>query len=208
MGGEYSVGSCVVFQNGKPQKKLYRRFRIRQQYSEPNDYAMMEEVISRRYKSETLKNDPLPNLIIIDGGKGQLNIALRVLEKLKINVPIVSIAKKKEEIYAEWSEEPLEIEKDSGAQHLIQYVRDEAHRFAINYHKTLRLRSVKDSEFEKIKGIGKAKVSKLFQKYKNLEEISKASKEEIMKSIGVNEDAAQQILFISQKILKKHSFDD
>ena len=208
LGGEHSVGSCVVFQNGKPQKKLYRRFRIRKTYSEPNDYAMMEEVISRRYKSEALKNDPSPQLLIIDGGKGQLNIAIKVLKKLKIDVPIISIAKKKEEIYTKWSDDPLSIEKDSSVQRLVQYVRDESHRFAINYHKTLRLKSVKDSALEKIKGIGKAKVSMLFQEYKNLQNISNATKEEIMKKIGVNEEIAKQVLSMTQKILKKSPYDD
>ncbi|MHA1200722.1 MAG: excinuclease ABC subunit UvrC [Candidatus Heimdallarchaeaceae archaeon] len=208
LGGAHSVGSCVVFQDGKPQKKLYRRFRIRKEYSEPNDYAMMEEVVTRRYRSETLKNDPQPQLIIIDGGKGQLNIAIKVLEKLKIEVPIISIAKKKEEIYTEWSEESLDIEKNSSVQRLVQYVRDESHRFAINYHKNLRSKSVKDSAFEKIKGIGKAKVSKLFQEYKNLAEISKVSKEEIMKKLGVNEEIAKQILTMTHKILNKSPYDD
>lgn len=208
LGGSHSVGSCVVFQDGKPQKKLYRRFQIRKEYSEPNDYAMMEEVVARRYKSETLKNDPQPQLIIIDGGKGQLNVAMKVLKKLKIDVPIISIAKKREEIYAEWSDEPIDIEKDSSVQRLVQYVRDESHRFAINYHKTLRSRSVKDSAFERIKGIGKAKVSKLFHEYKTLAEISKVPKEEIMKKLGVNEEIAEQVLSMTKTILNKSPYDD
>jgi excinuclease ABC subunit C len=208
LGGDYSVGSCVVFQNGKPQKKLYRRFRIRKQYSDPNDYAMMEEVVTRRYKSETLKGDPSPQLIIIDGGKGQLNTAIRVLKKLKINVPVISIAKRNEEIYTELSDEPLDLDKNSSVQKLVQNVRDESHRFALNYHKTLRSKTVKNSALERIKGIGKAKVSKLFQEYKSLEAISNASKEEIMSKLGVNEEIAKQVLKVSQKILNKSPYDD
>lgn len=208
LGGQYSVGSCVVFQDGKPQKKLYRRFRIRKSYSEPNDYAMMEEVISRRYKSEMLKDDPTPQLIVIDGGKGQLNIALKVLKNLKVDFPIISIAKKNEDIYTEWSDEPVNIEKNSSVQRLIQNIRDEAHRFAINYHKKLRSKSVQDSALEKIKGIGKAKVSKLFQEYSTLTELSKASKEEIMKKIVVNEEIALQVLSLAKKIVNKSPYDD
>ena len=208
LGGKHSVGSCVVFKNGKPLKKLYRRFRIRKEYSEPNDYAMMEEVVSRRYKSETLKDDPTPQLIIIDGGKGQLNIAIKVIKKLKLNVPVVSIAKKNEEIFTEWSNEPLDLNKNSSVQRLIQNVRDESHRFAINYHKTLRSKSMKNTPYENIKGIGKAKVSKLFQEYKNMVAISRAPKEEIMKKLGVNEDIAEQILKMTKKILNKSPYDD
>ena len=208
LGGEHSVGSCVVFENGKPQKKLYRRFRIRQKYSEPNDYAMMEEVISRRFKSDSLKDDPSPQLIVIDGGKGQLNITLKVLEKLKLKIPVISIAKKNEDIFTEWSDKPLEIDKNSNIQRLVQNVRDESHRFAINYHKTLRSKSIKSSELEQIKGIGKAKVSKLFQEYKNLEKISKAPIEEIMSKIGVNEEIAHQIMTLVKKILSRSPYDD
>ncbi len=208
LGGQHSVGSCVVFQNGKPQKNLYRRFRIRKTYSEPNDYAMMEEVVSRRYKSETLKEDPSPQLIIIDGGKGQLNIALKVLKKLEIDVPTVSIAKKNEEIFAEWSDDPLNIEKDSSVQRLIQNIRDESHRFAINYHKKLRSKSVRESALERIKGVGKIKVSKLFQEYKTLDEISRAPKEDIMKKLTVNENIANQILTMAKKIINKSPYDD
>ncbi|MCK5408636.1 MAG: UvrB/UvrC motif-containing protein, partial [Candidatus Heimdallarchaeota archaeon] len=136
--GQHSVGSCVVFANGKPKKDLYRRFRIRKKYSDPNDYEMMKEVISRRYKSESLKKDPLPNLLIIDGGKGQLNIAAKVLKALQLNIPAISIAKKNEEIFVENEDEPIILKQTSAVLRLIQYVRDESHRFAINYHKKLR----------------------------------------------------------------------
>ena len=206
--GEHSVGSCVVFENGVPQKKLYRRFRIRKTYTEPNDYAMMEEVIGRRYSSETLKSDPKPDLLIIDGGKGQLNIAIKVLKKLKISVPIISIAKKNEEIFVEWSDGSIEFEQNSPVLKLVQNVRDEAHRFAINYHKILRLRSIQDSIFEKIKGIGKTKVQKLMLVYGTIEEIAKAEVEDLKKLLSVNEEIVSQILSLAQKSLHKSPYED
>lgn len=206
--GEHSVGSCVVFENGVPQKKLYRRFRIRKTYTEPNDYTMMEEVIDRRYSSETLKSDPRPDLLIIDGGKGQLNIAIKVLKKLEIPVPVVSIAKKNEEIYVEWSDESIEFEQKSPVLKLVQNVRDEAHRFAINYHKVLRLRSIQDSIFEKIKGIGKIKVQKLMLEYGTIEEIAKAEVEDLKKLLSVNEVIVNQILSLAQKSLHKSPYEN
>ena len=201
--GQLSVGSCVTFVDGQPKKGLYRRFRIRGFYTEPDDYAMMEEVIKRKYSSDTLKSDPLPNLLIIDGGKGQLNIALEVLKKLNLNIPAISIAKKNEEIYVEWSDSPIALEQDSFVLKLVQNVRDEAHRFAISYHKTLRARSVKSSEFEKIKGIGKAKVFLLFQEYQNTKNIASANIEEIMKLIAVNEKIAKEVIEIAKRSTKK-----
>ncbi len=204
--GQFSVGSCVVFEEGKPQKKLYRRFRIRKSYSDPDDYAMMEEVVSRRYKSDVLKNDPLPDLVIIDGGKGQLNVAKQVFEKLQLSFPVISIAKKNEEVFVEWSEDPLIFERDSPILHLIQYVRDESHRFAINYHKLLRLKSMKSSIFENIKGIGKAKVQLLFQEFKDVNNISTASVEDIQKLLSVNEEIANKIVELAKKNIRKPFF--
>ena len=206
--GEHSVGSCVVFEDGVPQKKLYRRFKIRKSYTEPNDYAMMEEVISRRYTSETLKSDPKPNLLVIDGGKGQLNITVKVLHKLGLNIPVISIAKKNEEIFVEWSDESIELEQDSSVLKLVQNVRDESHRFAINYHKILRLRSIKDSIFERIKGIGKAKVQLLLQEYKTVEEIANSNEEDLKSLLSVNEEIANQILILAKEFLRKSPYEN
>ena len=201
--GQHSVGSCVVFANGKPKKDLYRRFRIRKEYSDPNDYAMMKEVISRRYKSETLKKDPLPNLLIIDGGKGQLNIAVKVLKQLHLKIPSVSIAKKNEEIYVEKQDEPIILEQRSAVLRLIQYVRDESHRFAINYHKKLREKSVKRTIFDDIKGIGKSKVQALFHEYKNIDEIANSDVKKMQKILAVNEEIATQVIDMAKK--KSHA---
>ncbi len=199
--GQHSVGSCVVFADGKPKKDLYRRFRIRKEYSDSNDYEMMKEVISRRYKSETLKKDPLPNLLIVDGGKGQLNVAVKVLKGLQLKIPMVSIAKKKEEIFVENQDEPIILEQRSAVLRLIQYVRDESHRFAINYHKKLRDKSVKRTIFDDIKGIGKSKVQTLFHEYKNIQEIANSDINKMKKILAVNEEIATKVIDLAKKSL-------
>ena len=199
--GKHSVGSCVVFANGKPKKDLYRRFRIRKEYSDPNDYEMMKEVISRRYKSETLIKDPLPNILIIDGGKGQLSVAVKVLKVLQLNIPAISIAKKNEEIFVEHQNEPIILEQKSAVLRLIQYVRDESHRFAINYHKKLREKSVKRTIFDDIKGIGKSKVQALFHEYKNLQDIANSDVEKMRKVLAVNEEIATKVIDLAKKSL-------
>jgi excinuclease ABC subunit C len=199
--GQHSVGSCVVFANGKPKKDLYRRFRIRKKYSDPNDYEMMKEVISRRYKSESLKKDPLPNLLIIDGGKGQLNVAVKVLKALQLNIPAISIAKKNEEIFVENEDEPIILKQTSAVLRLIQYVRDESHRFAINYHKKLRDKSVKRTIFDDIKGIGKSKVQALFHEYKNIQAIANSDINKMKKVLAVNEEIATKVINLAKKSL-------
>ena len=206
--GEHSVGSCVVFKNGVPHKKLYRRFKIKRAYTEPNDYAMMEEVIGRKYTSEALKKDPLPNLLVIDGGKGQLNVAIRVLQKLKLSIPIISIAKKNEEIFVEWSDNPIQLDQSSPVLKLVQNIRDESHRFAINYHKYLREKRNKVSIFEMINGIGKVKVQKLLQEYKTLEKIANTDVEDIKKLLSINEEIANQIISLAQNNLKKSPYEN
>ncbi|MHA1707873.1 MAG: excinuclease ABC subunit UvrC [Candidatus Heimdallarchaeaceae archaeon] len=206
--GKQSVGSCVVFVDGKPQKDLYRKFRIRKKYEETNDYAMMKEVISRKYISKSLKNDPLPNLIIIDGGKGQLTVGREVLASLALSFPIISIAKKKEEIFVPWSDESILLDRDSQALKLVQFVRDEAHRFAISYHKKLRLQTVKKSIFEEVKGIGKVKTQILFEEYKNISNIAKTPIEDIMKKLAVNEKIASMIINMAKNILKSSKYNN
>ncbi len=206
--GEDSVGSCVVFENGFPQKKLYRRFKIRKTYTDPNDYAMMEEVIGRRYTSETLGSDPQPDLLIIDGGKGQLNVAIKVLQKLELSIPIISIAKKNEEIFVEWSDDPIELDQSSSVLKLVQNVRDESHRFAINYHKHLRAKKTQTSIFEMIRGVGKVKVQKLLREYKTLEKIANADVGDVKKLLSINEEIANQIISLAQIRIKKSPYDD
>ncbi len=138
IGGQHSVGSMVQFRNGKPDKSNYRKFRIKT-VKDIDDFAMMKEIITRRYKRVRDENLPMPDLILIDGGKGQLNIALEVLKELNIrNQPIISLAKREEEIYLPNREKPIVLKKDSKALLLLRQIRDESHRFAISYHKLLR----------------------------------------------------------------------
>ncbi|MBW6461945.1 MAG: excinuclease ABC subunit UvrC [DPANN group archaeon] len=138
IGGNYSVGSMVQFKDGKPNKKNYRRFKIKT-IEGIDDFAMMREVIERRYKRIKDENTPMPDLILVDGGKGQLNITLKVFKELDIrNQPIISLAKREEEIYLPNRSNPIVLEKDSKALLLLRHIRDESHRFAIGYHKLLR----------------------------------------------------------------------
>ncbi|MFA6534609.1 MAG: excinuclease ABC subunit UvrC [Patescibacteria group bacterium] len=132
--GLEAVGSCVRFAAGRPDKNLYRRFKIKTVVG-PNDYAMLKEVIGRRYRHGGWEQ---PDLLLIDGGKGQLGVALKVLQELKLNLPVCSLAKKREEVFIPGQSAPVIFDRRSGALKLLQQVRDEAHRFAIGYHKLLR----------------------------------------------------------------------
>ena len=133
--GTYATGSCVRFSNAKPNKNLYRHFKIKTVRG-INDFAMMHEVVKRRYQRKP--KEELPDLIVIDGGKGQLNTALGVLHGLKLDIPLISLAKKLEEVYVADKQEPYRIPYESYGLKLLQQIRDEAHRFAVTYHKLLR----------------------------------------------------------------------
>ncbi|MDR3111705.1 MAG: excinuclease ABC subunit UvrC [Elusimicrobiota bacterium] len=137
MQGTNAVASMVRFTNGIPDKKNYRRFKIKTVIG-ADDFATMREVVFRRYSSLIRKNEKLPNLILIDGGKGQLMSAVGVLQELQLQIPLLSLAKKEEEIYLPTKDAPITLSRNSAALRLLQFVRDEAHRFALNYHKKLR----------------------------------------------------------------------
>ncbi|MHA1400631.1 MAG: excinuclease ABC subunit UvrC [Candidatus Heimdallarchaeaceae archaeon] len=202
LAGQHSTGSCVVFVDGKPAKQLYRRFRIKQAFTDPDDYAMMNEILTRRYTSESLSNDPKPDLIVIDGGKGQFNIAKKVLKKLNLDFPVISIAKKKEEIFVDWKDDSLTLPDDSAVRKLIQHVRDEAHRFALTYSKKLRSTEVRYSTFERIKGIGRKKAQILTSHYKDFKEITNAKVEDITALLKVNEETARSVINLAKRMLK------
>lgn len=178
--GKFPVAACVVFMNGKPKKSEYRHYNIKT-VSGPNDYASMEEVIYRRYKRLLDEKQELPQLIVIDGGKGQLNAALKSLKKLNLELSIdaIGIAKKLELIYMKNDSVPLYINKNSASLRLIQQLRNEAHRFGITFHRKKRERSFLKMEFESIKGIGSVSLKKLYQKFKNIDSISHASLNEL-----------------------------
>jgi excinuclease ABC subunit C len=185
LSGTNPVASCVVFKNAKPAKKEYRHFNIKT-VEGPNDFASMEEIIFRRYKRIIDEGLKFPNLIIVDGGKGQLSSAMSALDKLELKgkIPVIGIAKKLEEIYYPEDQVPLYIDKTSETLKLIQRMRDEAHRFGITHHRGKRTKQMLNSELDNIKGIGEKTKEVLLKSFKTVESIKKTSSKEIESVIG------------------------
>lgn len=183
--GDHPVAAMVCFKNGKPSKKEYRHFNIKT-VEGPNDFASMEEVIFRRYKRLLDENKPLPQLIVVDGGKGQLSAALKSLEKLGLRgkIAIIGIAKRLEEIYYPGDSLPLYLDKKSETLKIIQHLRDEAHRFGITHHRNKRSKEAVKSVLTEIDGIGYSYAQKLLWKFKSVNKIKAASLEELQESIG------------------------
>ncbi len=183
--GSFPVAAMVVFRNARPAKNDYRHFNIKT-VEGPNDFASMEEVVYRRYKRLLDECLPLPKLIIVDGGKGQLSSALSSLDKLGLarKIPIIGIAKKLEEIYFPGDSFPLYIDKKSETLKLIQQMRDEAHRFGITHHRAKRQKATIKSVLTDIEGIGYETAQKLLRKFKSVQNIKKASYEELQPVVG------------------------
>ena len=183
--GAYPVAAMSVFRNGKPSKKEYRHYNIKT-VEGPDDFASMEEVIFRRYKRMLDEAQPLPDLIVIDGGKGQLSSAISSLEKLELNgkIPIIGIAKKLEEIYYPGDSAPLYIDKKSETLRIIQHLRDEVHRFGITHHRNRRSKGVVKTELSEIKGIGEATAQTLLVHFKSVIKIREATIETLTEIIG------------------------
>jgi len=191
--GTNPVASMVRFVDGKPDKAGYRHFNIKT-VEGPDDFASMKEIVSRRYKRLIEESKPFPSLIIVDGGKGQLSSACEALQELELygRIPIVGIAKKLEEIYYPEDSFPLHISKKSPGLLLIQKIRDEAHRFAITFHRLKRSNATFTTEMESIKGIGKKTADLLLAKYKSWKKIKEVSSKELIQLIG--EKKAKMIL--------------
>ena len=188
--GKFAVGSKVSFKDAKPNKKMYKHFRM--ETPGPNDFAMMEELLTRRLKM--IDSDPEPDLIVIDGGKGQLGMACGVLEKLNLtHIPIIGLAKEFEEVYIPNSSRPIIIPKNNTALHLLQQVRDESHRFAITYHRKLRSKNIQASSLDDIVGIGKKRKISLLKEFGSVDNIKKASIEELAKINGMNLKTAENV---------------
>ena len=183
--GDYPVAAMVCFKNGKPYKKDYRHFNIKT-VEGPDDFASMEEVIFRRYKRLQKEKKPLPQLIVIDGGKGQLSSALKSLEKLELRgeISIIGIAKKLEEIYYPEDSIPLYIDKKSETLKIVQQLRDEAHRFGITHHRKKMEKGTVKSILTEIDGIGYSYAQKLLWKFKSVKNIKKTKLEDLQKTIG------------------------
>jgi len=190
--GKLAVGSLVVFEKGRPNKKDYRRFRVKK-VNYADDYAMLQEVTARRYKRLIQEKEKLPDLILIDGGKGQLNAVNEVLKRLNLSVPLFSIAKREEEIYQVGNNQPIILSSDSPSLFLMQRIRDEAHRFALAYHRRIRNKEIRRSKLDIIPGIGEKRKRLLLKYFPDIEKIKSASLEEISKIPGIGEKTAQKI---------------
>ncbi|WP_323755707.1 excinuclease ABC subunit UvrC [Roseivirga sp.] len=198
--GTNPVASMVCFKMGRPSKKDYRHFKIKTVIG-PDDFASMTEVVGRRYKRLLEEDQPLPKLIVIDGGKGQLSASCEALKTLGIygQIPIIGIAKRLEEIYFPEDSFPLHIDKKSESLRLIQKLRDEAHRFAITFHRDLRSKNSFNFELENVKGIGRFTVDKLLKEFRTMSGIEKASFEELSAIAGESRARRIQIFFQQKK---------
>lgn len=183
--GTNAVSACVVFKNGKPSKKDYRNFNIKT-VEGPDDFASMREVVYRRYKRLLDENQSLPQLVIIDGGKGQLSAAMESIEKLGLRggIALVGIAKKLEEIFFPGDQYPIYLDKRSESLKTIQFMRNEAHRFGITHHRNKRSKTAINSELDEVPGIGEKTKHILLNHFKSISNIKKARLEEITKKIG------------------------
>ena len=185
--GSNPVAACVVFKDGKPSKKEYRHYNIKT-VEGPDDFASMEEVVYRRYKRLLEEGQSLPQLIVIDGGKGQLSSALKSLDALGLRrkIAIIGIAKRLEEIYFPEDPIPLYLDKKSESLKIIQQLRNEAHRFGITFHRNKRSKAAINSELESIDGIGSKTVEELLKNYKSVKRIKEASLENLAQTIGMS----------------------
>jgi excinuclease ABC subunit C len=198
--GSFPVSSCVVFKNAKPAKRDYRHFNVKT-VEGPNDFATMEEVVYRRYKRLLSESAPLPQLVIIDGGKGQLSSAMKSIRALGLEgkMTIIGIAKQLEEIFFAEDPIPIYIDKKSESLKLIQQARNEAHRFGITFHRDQRSRGFTVTELTKIAGVGAVTSEKLLTHFKSVKQIREATAEQISEVVG--KKAAKQVVayFIKNK---------
>lgn len=183
--GSNPVAACVVFKNGKPSKKDYRKFNIKTVVG-PDDFASMEEVVYRRYRRLLEEDEPLPQLVIVDGGKGQLSSGVTALERLGLRgkIPIIGIAKRLEELFYPGDQYPLYLDKKTETLKIIQQLRNEAHRFGITFHRNKRSKSAIGTELEEITGIGEKTSIELLQNFRSITKVKKASLKELEDVIG------------------------
>lgn len=180
--GQYPVSAVVVFKDGRPSKKDYRHFNVKT-VEGPDDYATMEEAVYRRYRRVLDEGQPLPQLIVIDGGKGQLSAALKSLRALGIEkqMTVIGIAKRLEEIFYPGDPYPLYLDKKSETLRVLQHLRDEAHRFGITFHRKQRSRKTFRSELDQIPGIGPVTVQKLLSQFRSVRQVKAASDQALLK---------------------------
>ena len=201
MQGAETVASMVVFEGGKPAKREYRRFKLKTVQGKPDDFASMAEIMERRYGNE--KDWPMPDLIIIDGGKGQLNAALPVIRAMGVtDVPVISLAKRIEEVFVEGESESIILEHHTPELQLLQQIRDEAHRFAITYHRRLRGKRNLESVLDHIEGIGPKRRKALYKHFGNLDAMRVAELEELESVEGMNKKATLAVYEFFRRNLK------
>jgi excinuclease ABC subunit C len=195
--GDSPVASMVVFEDGKPKKSDYRRFGIKD-VAGPNDYAMMQEVLRRRFRrakdlESTEEWRELPDLVIVDGGKGQLNAALAVFYELEVSVPVVGLAKENEELFLPGRGDPVVLPRDAQSLFLVQRVRDEAHRFAVTFHRSKRKKSSFRSALDEVPGLGPARKKALLRTFGSVKKIREATVEDLSTVSGIGPALAEQI---------------
>lgn len=189
--GSETTGSMVVFENGRPNKKEYRKFKLQTTQGMPDDFKSMAEVMSRRYGNE--KEWAIPDLIVLDGGLGQLHAALPVIRACGVTAPVIGLAKRMEEIYVEGSSEPIIIDHREPALQLLQYIRDESHRFVISYHRKWIAKRNAQSILDHIEGIGPKRRNALWHAFRTLDDMKKATIEELNQVAGMNKKSAENV---------------
>lgn len=199
--GKETVASMVVFRDGAVSKKDYRRYKIKSAEGKPDDFKSMQEVVYRRYKDA----EDLPSLVIIDGGKGQLSSALEVIRGLGLaEVPVIGLAKREEEIFREGEHIPIVLDKTSPALHLIQRIRDEAHRFAITYHRKLRGKRNLVSILDHLAGVGPKRREALWKRFGSLDAMRAASVDDLAAVQGIPKTLAQELFtFFHSDVMTK-----
>ena len=194
--GRFTVASMVVFTNGKPDKSQYRRFKVRAELDEANDFVSMQEVLGRRYAPERMEDERFgsrPDLLVVDGGKPQLTAALTQLEELGLDIPVCGLAKADEEVFVPWDDTPVVLPTGSASLYLIKQVRDEAHRFAITFHRELRDKAMTVSILDEVEGVGPVRKRAIMKHFGSMKRLRAASVEEIAAVKGVSADVAQAV---------------
>jgi excinuclease ABC subunit C len=194
--GRHAVGGMIVFEHGKPHKRDYRRFKIETSEGTPDDFAMMYEMLTRRFNQMSEGNAKFalaPNLILIDGGKGQLNAAQAAMKQFGYDFPMIGLAKQFELVFVPGRAEPIELARNSPALFLLQRIRDEVHRYAIGYHRNVRARAANMSVLDEIPGIGPLRRKSLLKFFGSVEKMKRATPEELSKAPGMNRKTAEDL---------------
>ena len=194
--GRFTVASMVVFTNGRPDKSQYRRFKIRAELDEANDFVSMGEVLGRRYAPERMADERFgqrPDLLVVDGGKPQLTAAINQLEALGLDIPVCGLAKSDEEVFVTWDETPVVLPSGSPSLYLIKQVRDESHRFAITFHRELRDKAMTRSILDEVPGVGPTRRKALLKHFGSIKKLRQATVEEIAAVKGIPADVAQAV---------------